>query len=366
MSAEEFKMQTEFEPASKAKENPEFCQVCNEKERFEIRSKRVKEKINDLLSFIKTVQVFEVTEQWERPPPVTVYIGQTIKQALELINKFHVFSLPVLNTNDHMIGLVDVLDIVKELIANCFNDVCKYDEEGTKKFLNTQIDLLFLQQLENKRSKSYCTSRHTACRVVIREMMLKKRERFLFVDRVVPGDIEEQPWPEVFFQGIISTADILRFFCKYPTWIKREPYFDQKISEVFETFREPTIVNLKDITSRVFSKMTHKSCRGVAIVDDEGKLVANVSPSDLRGITLANCYLLNSPLKEFFDHDKSHDWWFQPIVVDLNASLYQTMQTFVCTRVHRMYVVNEAGKPIGEINHRDLLRHLLIFDANKS
>lgn len=56
------------------------------------------------------------------------------------------YSLPVLNQQDQMIGLVDILDIVRELILQCFKDG-KYEEEKTKKFLETQVDALFLLRM---------------------------------------------------------------------------------------------------------------------------------------------------------------------------------------------------------------------------
>jgi len=59
--------------------------------------------------------------------------------------------------------------------------------------------------------------------------------------------------------------------------------------------------------------------------------------------------------------DKSRDWWYEPIVVDLETSFFETMQTFVCTGVHHIYVIDSQSKLVGEINHRDLLRQLLIF-----
>lgn len=63
-----------------------------------------------------------------------------------LINKWRVYSLPVLNQQDQMIGIIDILDIVKELILQCFKD-SKYEEDKTKKFLETHVDVLFLQRI---------------------------------------------------------------------------------------------------------------------------------------------------------------------------------------------------------------------------
>jgi len=203
MSAEELLSSTQFELASKLNktDSGEFCQVCNEIERFQTKEKHKKEKVDSLLKVLKNVQVFEITEQWSRGPPVTIYAAQNIQYALYLINKWRVYSLPVLNQQDQMIGLVDVLDIVKELISQCFKDN-KYEEGKTKKFLETQVDALFLQQLnpqKEDKSKTFSVARDATAISVIQNMVAYKRDRFTIVDRKVPGFVQEQPYPEVFF-----------------------------------------------------------------------------------------------------------------------------------------------------------------------
>jgi len=362
MSAEELLTSTQFEVAQKKNktDSGEFCQICNEVERFQTKAKHRTEKVDSVLKVLQSVQVFEVTEQWSRGPPVTIYAAQSIQYALYLINKWRVYSLPVLNQQDQMIGLIDILDIVKELISQCFKDN-KYEEDKTKKFLDTQVDALFLQQLDKEFSKSFSVARDAPALTVIQNMVALKRDRFIIVDRKVPGFVEELPYPEVFFQGVISTSDIFRFLCKYPTWIQKEPFFKKPIKELFHTFRSPLVVNMKQMTHKVITDLDSTGRKGTAVVDDTGKLLWNFSPSDLRGITVTNCHLLNSPLQEFLEQDRSRDWWTGPIIVDLDSSLYELMKQFVCTRVHRMYVVDEDGKPTGEINQRDVLKQILNF-----
>jgi CBS domain-containing protein len=322
----------------------------------------MEQNISSFVDLLKSAQTFELMELWSRGPPVTIYSQQSLEYALYLINKFRVFSLPVLNSSDAMIGLVDVLDIVKELVSWCDGG---YNEDKVKAFLASPVDTLFLHQLDKDRSKSYCISRHCSALVAIQEMLFLNRSRFLIVDRELAGNVEELPGPENFFQGIISTTDVLRFLCKFPTWLKREKFFNQKIRDLFGSdFKKPRIVNQKEITGKVFSEMASKGFKGFAVVDDGGKLVFNISPSDLKGITANNWHLLNKPLSEFLREDRTRDWWWEPICVDLDASLYETMQQFVCTKVHRMYIVDKAGIPTGELNHKQVLRQVLEFVAS--
>jgi CBS domain-containing protein len=343
----------------------EFCNICKEIERFETKSKRIQQNIDNLKKVLDIANVYEVTEQWSRGPPVVIYAGQTIQYALYLINKYRVFSLPVLNQSDLMIGLVDILDIIKELVAQNFETNYEYDQEYLKKFMETHVDQLFNLQFDKNRSKSFVIARQTNLLSLIRHMVGLKRDRFVIVDRVVAGDVEEQPYPETFFQGIVSSADVLRFLTKFPTWIKKESFFKQKMSELFKKFREPHIVCENEITSRVFTEMGDIASKGAAVVDESGKLLFNLSPSDLKGITISNYFILNAPLKEFLKQDRARDWWTEPICADLESSLYETMQQFVCTKVHHMFIVDAEGKPTGVLNHRDILSQILIFYNSK-
>jgi len=159
-----------------SKKSPLHCQTCNEVDRFATRKQRFGQHLESLNQLLDNIEVFEVVAQWSRSPPVTIYASQTIQFALNLISKFRIFSLPVMNTQDHMIGIVDVLDITKELVSQCFPEK-KFNETKAKQFLETTVDKLFLQQLDKSSSKSFVVSRHAKARSVIHHMLLhKKRE----------------------------------------------------------------------------------------------------------------------------------------------------------------------------------------------
>jgi len=136
------------------------------------------------------------------------------------------------------------------------------------------------------------------------------------------------------------------------------------MGEIFEgTFRKARIANQKKITSEVFFEMSDKGFKGVAIVDDYGKIVATLSPSDLKGITAQSAYVLNIPVIDFLEHDNSRGWWWVPITFSPETTFFDCLQQFVCSRIHRMYMIDSDGKPIGVISHRDMLQKLLFFNG---
>jgi len=132
--------------------------------------------------------------------------------------------------------------------------------------------------------------------------------------------------------------------------------------EIFQgNFRKPRIINQNEKTVKVFSEMGEKGFKGVAVVDDNGKLIANLSPSDLKGITIDSCDVLNTLVIEFLEQDNAHGWWSVPITFEPESTFFECLEQFVCSRVHRMYLVDSVGKPTGVLSHRDMLQKLFFI-----
>src|SRR3989338_5253366 len=103
---------------------------------------------------------------------------------------------------------------------------------------------------------------------------------------------------------------------------------------------------------------THLSC--VAVVDAVGTLVGNLSASDIRGITSDTYSELLLPVMTFLS--KSHTLRHQPrfvqhlVTVKATATLEEILHLFSCSRLHRIYVVDDNGKALGLITLSDLIR----------
>jgi len=144
-------------------------------------------------------------------------------------------------------------------------------------------------------------------------------------------------------------------------------------------FKDVASVHENSMTINAFKLMKDKKISAVAVVDDEGKLVGNISSNDLKlvGNDLTYFTYLARSVREYISWVNSAELLKSPL---RNQSLLQTQKSekdpFLvnCTksntlgfvirtlnhyRVHRMYIVDDACRPIGVISIHDVLAQLM-------
>jgi len=307
--------------------------------------------LRDVLSKYLVEEV--AVANWLRKRPVLIGDTQTIERALSRINAHEISSLPVVDTNKDVIGLIDLFDITNA-ISSSLKGPGFHTAKVRNEFMTKTVSSLFQQ----KTSTPFVVSNKTPLLTAAEHMTQNKQERLIIVDREVPGDVDKQTHPETAVYGLLTQTDIMRFLSQNLMLLRKEPIFQKTLKELNLGTRLPKIVYQTDIASEVFSELGELGCPGAAVVDQSGQLIANLSASDLKGITRRNCMVLDSTLENFLMKDRKRGWWVKPVTVDTGDTLLQTVLQFVCSRVHRMYLVDDDNKPIGEINHTDVLIEL--------
>lgn len=89
------------------------------------------------------------------------------------------------------------------------------------------------------------------------------------------------------------------------------------------------------------------SVSGVAVVDDNGKLVGSISERDI----IAIVDFLNDEVlvRDVMNHN--------PVSTTANQTIETTIELFRAHGLRRVFVCDDAGKLCGIIGRRDLLRH---------
>eukprot|EP01133_Synstelium_polycarpum_P007335 gene7335-8541_t len=92
---------------------------------------------------------------------------------------------------------------------------------------------------------------------------------------------------------------------------------------------------------------------GVAVINDDGILVGNLSGRDIKKIGKKGEHwkLLFSPVIDFVDRE--------PIVCTDNDTIEDVIKIFVSKNVHRVYIVDDDFKTMGVITLRDIIREIL-------
>lgn len=122
-----------------------------------------------------------------------------------------------------------------------------------------------------------------------------------------------------------------------------------------------------------FRAMCDNNISGLPVLGTDGKLVGNISETDLQAIQSNAQYLkmLYLPIHEYLDLMHKHhseeprNYRMRPVVKCEGVDTFrQVVERIVENKVHRCYVVDSAGKLIGLISLHDILATLVKFSAS--
>jgi CBS domain-containing protein len=127
-------------------------------------------------------------------------------------------------------------------------------------------------------------------------------------------------------------------------------------------------VGLQDRAIDAFIKMHEKRVSGVAVLNDEGAIVGNISASDLKAIGFDGTLLtrLYYPVSEFLRliHPPTKTTngipqearFAPPAVVLPTATFGAVLGSLVNSHIHRVYVVDDENRPTGVVGYAEILR----------
>jgi CBS-domain-containing membrane protein len=120
-----------------------------------------------------------------------------------------------------------------------------------------------------------------------------------------------------------------------------------------------------------FALMDAERVSALGICDDEYKIVANVSISDLRGITPTNIHRLSLNIDEFLRQQRGSfsfgramsdnpglDEMNDVVCCGIHATIGDVVSSMVSARLHHIYVVSGDGHPLSLVTPSDVLRLL--------
>jgi CBS domain-containing protein len=107
-----------------------------------------------------------------------------------------------------------------------------------------------------------------------------------------------------------------------------------------------------------FETIHNKKVTGVAVVDSNGKLVDNISASDLKliGADIEMLSRVFMTVSEFLKLDGKER---SLIFVNKSSTVGEVLEKLVSTKTHRVYVVDDNNKPTGVISLGDILEAVL-------
>jgi CBS-domain-containing membrane protein len=150
--------------------------------------------------------------------------------------------------------------------------------------------------------------------------------------------------------GHVSQSDVVAFLASHLK--EMEPLASMTLKEL--GLHSGPVLSVLDSTPLIkgFSDMLETKFTGLAVVDEQGKLVNNLSAADLTGMTRDTFWRLEKPIKALFDESQK----LVPLSCKPETTFGRLIQTLADCRVHRIYVVDEQTRPINVITLTSIMR----------
>eukprot|EP00996_Jenningsia_fusiforme_P004001 NODE_47_length_3844_cov_23.120158_g41_i0.p1 GENE.NODE_47_length_3844_cov_23.120158_g41_i0~~NODE_47_length_3844_cov_23.120158_g41_i0.p1 ORF type:complete len:1208 (-),score=183.67 NODE_47_length_3844_cov_23.120158_g41_i0:85-3708(-) len=113
-------------------------------------------------------------------------------------------------------------------------------------------------------------------------------------------------------------------------------------------------------TLHALMRLRKQNLTALGVVDRDGRLVGNLSASDVRGFTVQNIMNFALPVERFLAR-RSEGVGAPPKIVTCTSrgSFLSVLQLCTYHRIHRVYIVNTRNEPVSVVTLTDLLRALV-------
>jgi CBS domain-containing protein len=289
-----------------------------------------------------------------------IYVAErteTLPQAFQKLVDRNVLSLPVLNHEGKYHGFVDMLDIVKHVMS-LFGDV----EQTTM----ADLEKLFLSEERFTKTQvhdviPYPLQKMNPFHPILRGFSLYTAWETLALTGVhrVPVIDEEATVVDVVTQSML--IDFLWQNLEFVGEAANVPVSELGSNNI------PLVVKGETKAIMAFQQMVQKNVSGVAVIDDNGKLVDNISLRDLKAIRpdAKVFWRLWNTVTDFKlkvrEEFPGHHIPGQPLAVTETDTLWTVVEMMATKHVHRVFVVDsrETMRPVRVLSQTDILRELL-------
>jgi len=178
----------------------------------------------------------------------------------------------------------------------------------------------------------------------VRALVKSQTKRLLVLDQATDGPIA------VLSQSSV-VAWVLRHIKHLPADLLAKPVNQLKCSS------RVVAVNRDEPMADALRKFVGEGRSGVAVVDDRGRIVANLSLADLRRLTPENAMeLLQLSVGAFLS--STQELPKDPVTCTSNTTFTEVLHLLHSRHVHRVYVTDQQGLPVGVFSTTDAMANL--------
>jgi len=167
--------------------------------------------------------------------------------------------------------------------------------------------------------------------------------------------------------GLITQSKMIEFL-----YNRRSQWTDILHQRVHNLQKPVESINMKEFVIEGFKRIWEKQVSGIAVINDDGKLVSNLSASDLLRIHTSPSgeiiHELYQPIKNFLkirEDIKDRVMMMdipecKPIAVTASDTLETSIVKCMESRVHRVFIQDDKEKPVGVISLSDIIQQFVV------
>jgi CBS-domain-containing membrane protein len=261
-------------------------------------------------------------------PLVILSRDNTVEQAFEQLKQHQILCAPVYDYDYNIyFGFVDVLDMIAFISAQL-----NWDHPDT--FWNQRVDKMV--------DYSQCNPvlelpENTSLLITLRKMLSAK------VHRVAVMNGQQQ------LVAVVTQSRVVRFLLQHLDVVA--PQLGNMTIGQLNLGSKPVIcISNEEIAQKAFARLPTDRISALGVVDKERRLVGALSAAELRGISKDNIRDLLLPVAQFLQTRK-----VDCELCTTNMTFRELLLKMQPRNLHRVFLVDDAGKPEAVITLTDIL-----------
>lgn len=278
---------------------------------------------------------------------ITLRVNDTMATAVTTLGNGRILSAPLLNEHDECIGFVEMIDVMQFVVQVAPDILDMLPDTSVDVLKQTKIgDWIRLHAAQLRREPFMSVQANTTASHLLDIFSRGVR-------RVAVCDDEKK------LITTCSQSDLVRYLHQLIVNNKFtnetcQTIVKQSLTELgFKSNSVTTIPRRINVLLALQTLLRHNT-EALVVVNDSGDLFANFSSSDLRGLYQEHLPHFLHTVADFLKQHSPHSLNVKTAAP--TQSLQELVDIFVTSKLHRLWIVDAHGKPVGVITLTDILR----------
>jgi len=309
-------------------------------------------KVRDFLDSVTVASIMKSSHEL-----VTFKPNDTVEEALKKLATFAISGAPVFDQNEQkVLGYISVLDLVVWVVrtfAVSKGDRKDYDWSKLDQQFKMPISEILGEHDDFFSHKDLALPLTPSSEYgldpfwpVPQDSTLRSLINSYFKWRIHRCPVAEKGK----VVGHVSQSDVIRFLANNPKSL--EGVLSKKLTDLGLDEGPVTCVLKGKSLIEAFNVMMETKFTGLAIIDEQGRLVQNISASDLKGVTKESFWKLEMPIENIIKEEKK----LPVLTCSPKSTLDEVVKKLADCRVHRIYVVDNQNKPRNVITLTSIMK----------